>query len=395
MLQGGFVSNLGDVLYSLAIGYYVYQRTGSGAALGIFTSITLFAEMLLSPVAGAIVCHINRKRTLVFMDAVRGGIMLLIGGLCLGEILSINTLFGSAVLIALAGVLFGPCSDTILMDVVPAQELLRAKSLESSLQSIVTLIGKAISGFALVFFGVGWLIICNGVSFLCSAITECFITLPYLASEKSSNDSAAILQDLKQGAITVKSQPGLNVLFFSLLFINLAASGALSLLLVFTQQQGYSVEQYGLLASALSIGGVIGASLIAASKIAARRRGPVALLSLLLSASLFAAAFLVRQFSASFLLFCAAAFFNIISNVIMNSTMMLALPEQQRSTIIGIITASSAGGSALSSLLYGFLVEWFPLSYVGAVGMLVSLLAMLPMLRSKSAMAVLSAHYTP
>lgn len=49
MLQGNAVSALGDILYSVAIGYWVYEKTGSSALMGIMSSISMFMTMLVMP----------------------------------------------------------------------------------------------------------------------------------------------------------------------------------------------------------------------------------------------------------------------------------------------------------------------------------------------------------
>ena len=55
LLQGSAVSTVGDVMYSVAIGYWVYEKTGSSALMGIMASISLFVTMFLSPFCGSIV----------------------------------------------------------------------------------------------------------------------------------------------------------------------------------------------------------------------------------------------------------------------------------------------------------------------------------------------------
>ena len=49
LLQGNAVSTIGDVMYSIAIGYWVYQTTGSSALMGIMSSISMFITMFFSP----------------------------------------------------------------------------------------------------------------------------------------------------------------------------------------------------------------------------------------------------------------------------------------------------------------------------------------------------------
>ena len=61
LLQGNAVSTIGDVMYGIAIGYWVYQTTGSSALMGIMSSISLFVTMFLSPFCGSIVDKCNRK----------------------------------------------------------------------------------------------------------------------------------------------------------------------------------------------------------------------------------------------------------------------------------------------------------------------------------------------
>ena len=61
LLQGNAVSAIGDVLYSVAIGYWVYEQTGSSALMGVMSSIAMFVTMFVAPFSGTIVDKSNRK----------------------------------------------------------------------------------------------------------------------------------------------------------------------------------------------------------------------------------------------------------------------------------------------------------------------------------------------
>ena len=65
LLQASAVSMIGDLMYSVAIGYWVYQQTGSNSLMGIMSSISMFVTMFLSPFSGTIVDKLNRKWVLV------------------------------------------------------------------------------------------------------------------------------------------------------------------------------------------------------------------------------------------------------------------------------------------------------------------------------------------
>jgi len=79
LLQGAAVSTIGDLMYSVAIGYWVYEQTGSSGLMGIMSAISLFVTMFLSPFSGSIVDKCNRKWVLVGMDLLQSVIMLTIG----------------------------------------------------------------------------------------------------------------------------------------------------------------------------------------------------------------------------------------------------------------------------------------------------------------------------
>ena len=76
LLQGNAVSTIGDLMYSVAIGYWVYEQTGSSGLMGIMSAISMFVTMILSPFSGSIVDKCNRKWVLVGMDIMQGVIML-------------------------------------------------------------------------------------------------------------------------------------------------------------------------------------------------------------------------------------------------------------------------------------------------------------------------------
>ncbi|MDY4972687.1 MAG: hypothetical protein SO103_03925, partial [Erysipelotrichaceae bacterium] len=68
LLQGNAISALGDILYSVAIGYWVFEKTGSNALMGIMSSISLFVVMFVSPFSGSLIDKMDRKHIIVIMD---------------------------------------------------------------------------------------------------------------------------------------------------------------------------------------------------------------------------------------------------------------------------------------------------------------------------------------
>ena len=89
----------------------------------------------------------------------------------------------------------------------------------------------------------------------------------------------------------------------------------------------------------------------------------------------------VMYLSGNVILTCVFAFIggalNCAGNTVFNAALMLALPEERRSAILGFLSSACSGGMALSSLIYGFLGELFPLYIVFTVGGILSLAPMI------------------
>src|SRR5665647_1149620 len=75
-LQAGFLSYFGDIVYNLAISYWILQTTGSTALMGTAAAISFLPRIIISPVAGALVDRFDRKQILCLATLFRGVFML-------------------------------------------------------------------------------------------------------------------------------------------------------------------------------------------------------------------------------------------------------------------------------------------------------------------------------
>ncbi|QSX06889.1 MFS transporter [Sedimentibacter sp. zth1] len=389
MLQGNFISAFGDILYSIAIGYFVYHSTGSESMMGIFTSIGLFVTMFLSPISGALVDRINRKIVVVGMDFLRGVIMIILGILCLNDRLNIGFLVVMTVIISLSNVLFRPAATTILVDIVPRKDFVQANSIVSSALNVVDLISKGISGYLLVYVGIGQLIVFNGISFLISALSEYFVCVPKTPKQGTKINFKIILQDLKIGFKSMLSIKGLNALFCLAIFINFFAGGIFGLILLVTTEKGFSLEQYGLLMSIISIGGLLGALFVSIYKIPSKKRPTYLYLGFIISSILFAIGFTLHSFIALAVIFLIGIFLNTLANMLLNASFMLLIPNDKRAAILGFLTASSMGGMALSTVMYGILAEIFSISMLASIGFLITIIPLLFLVKNKQLQQIL------
>jgi MFS family permease len=377
LLQGSAVSTIGDLMYSVAIGFWVYQQTGSESLLGIMSAISMFVSMFLSPFTGSIIDKCNRKWVLVGMDLLQSAVMITVGILAFTDNLSVPLVLIAAFLAALGSVFYSPASSTLMLDIIPRDDMVRGQSVFSGVQTFINLVGSAFSGVMVAFLGVPLIVIINGLSNLYSAISELFINVPKTIHQGESVTLKGILSDTKTAIKSILSMPVLKLFVPCALLINLLAAGAFSLMLPFCEEKGFSVDKYGYLMSIWTA-----ASLIAVVLLGVVRFSPKVRFWIMAIGFVFANIFMILGYlSKDFIILSVFAFlgalFNTAGNTVFNASLMLALPEENRSAILGFIQSASIGGTALSSVIYGFLGDLFPLYIVFSIGCLLSLAPML------------------
>ena len=377
LLQGNAVSTIGDLMYSVAIGYWVYQQTGSSALMGIMSAISMFVTMLLSPFSGSIVDKCNRKWVMVGMDVLQGVVMLTVGVLAYMNKLNVPGVLIAAFLAAMGSVFYSPAVSTLFIDIIPRDDMVRGQSIFSGTNSLINMVGTAFSGVLVAFFGVPLIVVINGLSNLYSAFSELFIRVPKTVQQGQPVTVKGILQDSKAAAKAIFSEPCLRLFAPSALILNLLGAGPFTLILPFCMEKGFTVDMYGYLMSVWTVASLICVVLLGAIKFKSKARYWIMAVGFCASEVFMVLTYLATDFVPMCALAFVGAFLNCAGNSVFNAALKLALPEENRGAILGFIQSASVGGSALSAVIYGFLGDVFPLYLVFAAG---SILGLVPML---------------
>lgn len=377
MLQGNAFSAIGDILYSVAIGYWVYDMTGSSTLMGLMSSISMFMVMFVSPFSGSIIDKCNRKAVIVGMDIARGILMLVVGGLAFAEKLSVAVVLIAAFLASACSVFFTPAVSTYLLDIIPHNDMVRGQSVSQGLSTLISLVGKALSGALVAFLGVPLIIVLNGVSYLISAFTEMFLTVPKTRQQGESVTLKSVLQDFKVAFKAIFQDRFLSLFIPCALVVNLLGAGPYTLMLPFLMEKGFTVDMYGYIMSLETAASLIGVVLLGIVKLSPNQRYWTLAVGFISAVFLSIAAYLSSSFPVMAVLMFLSCFANTLGNAVFNASLMLALPEENRGAILGFVNAFSTGGSALSAVVFGVLCDVFPLYLVFVAGNVLSVLPML------------------
>ena len=379
LLQGNAVSTVGDLMYSVAIGYWVYEQTGSSTLMGIMSAISMFVTMLLSPFSGSIVDKCNRKWVLVGMDLMQSAVMLTIGALAYLGKLNVPGVLLAAFLAALGSVFYSPAGSTLLLDIIPYDDMVRGQSVFSGMNSLINMVGTAFSGVLVAFFGVPLIVVLNGLSNLYSAVTVLFVRVPQTVQQGMPVSVKSILRDSKSAVKLIFADPCLRLFVPCALILNLLGAGPLTLVLPFCMEKGFTVDMYGYLMSVWTAAFLVCTVLLGTVKFQQKARFRIMSVGFSGSVVFMTLAFLSSRFAPMCVFAFLGAFLNCAGNTVFNAALMLALPEENRGAILGFIQSASVGGTALSAVMYGILGDIFPLYLVFAVGTAISLVPMVYM----------------
>jgi len=377
LLQGSVVSTIGDRMYSVAIGYWVYEKTGSSGLMGIMSAISMFVTMFLSPFSGSVVDKLDRKRVMVGMDIMQGLLMLAVGILAVTDKLEVPGVLIAAFLAAMGSVFYSPAVSTLMIDLIPHDDMVRGQSIFSGAMGLIQTVGTAFSGVMVAFFGVPLIIVINGLSNLYSALSELFIRVPRTVQQGIPVSGRGLLRDMGAAVKMIFSDTCLRIFVPFALILNLLGAGPLTLVLPFCMEKGFTVDMYGYIMSIYTVGSLVCVLLLGVLKLKPATRFWVMALGFSGSVLFFTLAWMGQSFWSVCVFAFLAAFLNSAGNSVFNASLMLALPEENRGAILGFMQSASTGGTAISAVIYGLLGDMFPLSLVFTVGSVLSLVPML------------------
>ena len=279
---GGLVSRIGNGVHYVAVCWYVLDRYDS-MALGTILTIASLPAVLLGPFCGVLVDRLERKKLIIWMDIIRGVLVLLIAQLLLRGMLSYFTLLIGTFLISLCGTLFNPAISATIPNIVKDSELSKANSLESLSSNLTGVIGASLGGILIGLFGVPWALIINGISFLLSAFSEVFIQIPSTKHPKSVHGVSVmgevaptspkksakvrnhnLFGEMMDGLKFIFSNRLLRAICATSIVLNFFFIGALSVALPYVVKElmGYGGMRFGLMDSFFPAGAILGSVII-------------------------------------------------------------------------------------------------------------------------------------
>jgi MFS family permease len=209
LFSGKIVSQLGDQLYAFALSWYILDRTKSPIQMAIFLVVDSLTLALLSPLGGAIADRTSRKSILVAMDLVRWTAVLALALVLYAGALEIWMLYVGAVALAACGAVFNPAAGAIIPNLVEADQIPEASSMNQFSWSLCAFAGMLLGGGLYAWAGIKAVFIINAASFLISAGFECFVSARAAPAGERPLESILVeieraVRELREGYLYVR-----------------------------------------------------------------------------------------------------------------------------------------------------------------------------------------------
>ena len=379
--QGQFVSVLGDVIYSIALGFWILAVTGSTALMGTLMAASTLPSVLISPFAGVIVDRSDRKKLLILMDLIRGATVGFLALAAYKGFIGIWMVFAAGIILGVCGAFFSPAVSSSIPDIVPSSRLMGANSMMGIVQSGSNIVGSSAGGFLFQLLGAPFLFLFNGLSFIFSAMLNLFIKIPKIEKKTEQHFFA----DMKDGYKFIWEFRGLRHMLLLVSVLNFITAVAIILFLpLFQKTESLGAGRYGLAMAFLTGGMLIAMVLTSIIKVAPARRLVIFMISAIFSSLCFSVTALTNSFPLMCVIIFAGGFFMATINVFIHSTIQLTVPQDMRGKVFSLVGMVASSLTPFGMALGGVLGEFFPIRVIIFVCFMLVMLAFIPFAFIKS-----------
>ncbi len=368
------LSNIGTWTQRVAQDWLVLELTNNDAAsLGLVTAIQFLPAMLLSLYGGLLADRFSKRKLLLLTNFGAGLSSVVLGILVVTHSVQLWHVFALALLLGIFTAIDSPIRVSFTSELVGKDDLANAVSLNSANFNVGRLVGPALSGYLIYYFG-------TGPSFLINTATYAVMVATLLVIRDKDLHITAKPQranKLAEAFLYVRGRRDLMLVMLTVFFTTtFGLNFQIFIALMATKEFGMGPDQFGALGSILAVGSLSGAL------IAARLEKHRTTKNILRGATLFGVLVMASAYLPSAVMYA-------VMLPIMGATVLLTLISANtyvqsntdsalRGRVMGIYLMIFMGGTPIGSPLIGFLASAFgiraTIMFCGVVVLLAALI---------------------
>ena len=163
---GQIISLVGTWMQSVSQPWLVLLLHGSPIQLGLVLAFQFAPSLALAPLGGVLADRVDKRRLLIFTQSVAALQALVLFGLTVTGVVQIWHIMALALALGFVNALDMPVRQAFAAELVPREDLMNAITLNSASFNLARVIGPAVAGITLAFFGPAFNFAINAVSYL-------------------------------------------------------------------------------------------------------------------------------------------------------------------------------------------------------------------------------------
>jgi MFS family permease len=350
-------ANTANQMQAVAVGWLIYDLTGSALALGLIGLVQFIPPLALTLVAGQIVDHYSRRLILICCYTLEFTVSV---GLLLLAVFAerpVGLIFGLLLINAVARTFEAPALQSLVPSTVPRAILMKAVSAHASAGKMSQLIGPALGGL-LYAFGAGVDFGLCALLIAIAGITSVLLPIPPAPAQRPK----VTWSTLVAGVRFIWNEPAV----LGAMSLDLAATlfgGVVALLPIFARDiLQINSWGFGLLRAAPATGALVVAAIL--SRIAITRSGGKIMFAAVAVYGVATIAFGLSDRSAlSLAMLMVLGGADMLSTVIRQSLIQFATPDEMRGRVFAVNALFVNCAGQIGMFESGVTANWF-----GAVG---------------------------
>ncbi len=263
---GQAFSLVGSALVQFALIWWLTVQTGSSTVLATASLAGLLPQVVLGPIAGALVDRWNRRQIMILADLGIAGATFLLALLFASGKISVWQIYGLLFLRSLGGAFHYPAMAASTSLMVPKEQLTRIQGFNQVLNGGIGIISAPLGALAISYMPMQGVLAVDIVTALIAATPLFFIAIPQPVEAMKGGEAgqkSSVWQDVGVGLKYVWSWPGLVMLLFMATFVNLILNPGFTLMpILVTRHFGGQAYQLAWIDSAFGIGMILGGFLL-------------------------------------------------------------------------------------------------------------------------------------
>ena len=255
---GQLVSLFGTRLTEFALAVWLYQQTDSITQFAFIFLFIYLPNILVSPVAGAMVDRWNRRWAMILSDSVAGVGTLVILALTLTNQLQLWHVYVGVTVFSVFNTFQGPAYAAAVTQLVPPQDYGRANGMVQVARGLTKVMAPAIAGYLIGIIQLQGILVIDWCTFMVALVTLAIVQIPDVQRPQSGPKSFNWLyREAISGWHYIQQRPSLwrLLLYVAMTYFTL---GMLEVMLWPLILDYATSEEFGLTLSIGSFGAVLG-----------------------------------------------------------------------------------------------------------------------------------------